>query len=176
MCIATWICPSSGPYSFIYASNRDEIVSRPTQRLGPLPDPTGKAPEFLAGKDMLGGGTWLGVRKDGRFAALTNFRQEEAPQEPEHPAPGSTRGTLILDALSSLSISVEETCQRIADEGDTFSGFSLVLGDISHLPSPTITSTSNHGPNRQHPVRADEPDRPYVLSNTSLDHDDHWPK
>lgn len=177
MCIATWVCPSSGPYAFVYASNRDELVDRPTQRLGPMTDAKGRDLACLAGKDIQGGGTWLGTRRDGRFAALTNFRSEKvAEQDQRHPAPGSTRGTLIVDALSPTIPSVEESCQRIADEGDHFNGFSLVVGDLSHKPHPSITSTSNHGPNQHRVVRADVPDQIYVLSNTSLDHDEHWPK
>lgn len=33
------------------------------------------APEILAGRDLKGGGTWLGITKTGRFALLTNFRE-----------------------------------------------------------------------------------------------------
>ena len=32
-------------------------------------------PEVLAGRDLVNGGTWLGLTLTGRFALLTNFRE-----------------------------------------------------------------------------------------------------
>ena len=34
-------------------------------------------PTILAGRDLLQMGTWLGVTKGGRFAALTNYRDPD---------------------------------------------------------------------------------------------------
>jgi uncharacterized protein with NRDE domain len=52
----------------VVAANRDELYARPT-----------RPPELLGahvagGVDVLSGGTWLAVRRDGRFAAVTNQR------------------------------------------------------------------------------------------------------
>ena len=50
------------------AANRDEYFARASTPLDWWAD----APHVLAGRDLVGGGTWLGISRDGRFAALTN--------------------------------------------------------------------------------------------------------
>lgn len=63
-------------YAFVLASNRDEYFTRPTRRAH-VWDPSHEEEEgevVLAGKDLLGGGTWLGVTRSGRVAVLTNYR------------------------------------------------------------------------------------------------------
>jgi uncharacterized protein with NRDE domain len=72
-------------WPFILIANRDEFYDRPTQRLGFWPD----AP-ILAGRDRRAGGSWLGIARSGRLAAITNYRDGRAP------APqGPSRGTLV---------------------------------------------------------------------------------
>lgn len=79
-------------YAFVLASNRDEYLTRPTKRAhlwepqqaaadGAVPPAVAEqqgAPAggevILAGKDLLGGGTWLGVTRSGRVSVLTNYR------------------------------------------------------------------------------------------------------
>ncbi|CAH2776675.1 MAG: FIG005761: hypothetical protein [uncultured Paraburkholderia sp.] len=75
---------------FTLAANRDEFFRRTAQPIGWWDDARG----VLAGRDLVGGGTWLGMSRDGRFAALTNYR---APHEMRADAP--TRGTLVSDWL-----------------------------------------------------------------------------
>lgn len=57
-------------YQLIVVANRDEFYERPTAVAGFWED----HPTILAGRDLLQMGTWLGVTKTGRFAALTNYR------------------------------------------------------------------------------------------------------
>jgi len=47
-------------YPLVLAANRDEFYERPTAPLQVWPD----APEIVAGRDLRGGGTWLGVLED----------------------------------------------------------------------------------------------------------------
>jgi uncharacterized protein with NRDE domain len=57
----------------VLAANRDELYARPTrppERLGP---------QIAGGVDVLSGGTWLALRRDGRFAAVTNQRALATP-------------------------------------------------------------------------------------------------
>ena len=75
---------------FTLAANRDEFFRRTAEPMHWWSE----APGLLAGRDLVGGGTWLGMTRDGRFAALTNYR---APHEMRPDAP--TRGTLVSNWL-----------------------------------------------------------------------------
>ena len=52
------------------AANRDEFFARPAAPAAFWQDHG----EILAGRDLLQGGTWLGLTRSGRLAAVTNFR------------------------------------------------------------------------------------------------------
>ncbi|WP_233801308.1 NRDE family protein [Paraburkholderia sp. HP33-1] len=113
---------------FTLAANRDEFFRRTAEPIGWWRD----APDVLAGRDLVGGGTWLGLSRDGRFAALTNYR---APGEMRADAP--TRGTLVSDWLTSAARDADghphETplayLQHVAQTGDIYNGFNLLVGD-----------------------------------------------
>lgn len=57
----------------VVAANRDELYARPTR------GPESLAPGIVGGVDELSGGTWLAVRADGQFAAVTNQRALVTP-------------------------------------------------------------------------------------------------
>ena len=66
-----------------------------TPGLPPHPDFWPEYPELLAGKDLLQGGTWMGMTRSGRFAAVTNYR------DPSHtPEAPRSRGELPLKYLT----------------------------------------------------------------------------
>ncbi|HEY6838253.1 MAG TPA: NRDE family protein, partial [Geobacteraceae bacterium] len=77
-------------YRLIVAANRDEYHVRPTAPAAFWEE----TPQLLAGRDLQGGGTWLGMTTTGRFAALTNFREPHR----HHPSAPS-RGRLVSDFL-----------------------------------------------------------------------------
>ena len=141
-------------WRLVVAANRDELHARATAPAGWWDD----HPDVLGGRDLEAGGTWLGVTRDGRFAALTNVRE-----------PGSmyrgprSRGGLVRDFLAGAA-SPASFLADLVPQGGGFPGFNLVVGDAGEL-----WHWSNRGPA---PRRLE----PGVsgLSNAGLD--TPWPK
>ncbi len=100
----------------------------------------------------------MGVSRDGRFAAVTNFR------EPERVVDGApSRGFLVLDFLTGNS-SPREYLESVARKGSAYNGFNLLAGDADRLL---------YYSNRQGEVAAVSPGV-HALSNHLLD--TPWPK
>lgn len=90
MCVAAVAWNAHPRWRLVCIGNRDEFHARPAAPLARWDD----APGVIAGRDLIGGGTWLGVHEEGQFALVTNFRQPEGPQ-PDRPS----RGKLVTDLL-----------------------------------------------------------------------------
>lgn len=145
-------------HSLIVAANRDEFYNRPAAPAHFWKD----APQILAGKDLQAGGTWLGISTDGKFAALTNWREPLEPQSTGY----RSRGELIKTFLDQTgTVNLDEYAQAIESSFDEFRGFSLLLSNQEQL-----ILLSNRGPIRSQIL---EPGM-YSLSNASLDAT--WPK
>jgi uncharacterized protein with NRDE domain len=142
---------------FTLAANRDEFIRRTAEPMHWWAE----APGLLAGRDLTGGGTWLGMTRDGRFAALTNYR---APHEMRADAP--TRGTLVSNWLSgetsdemgdepSARLTPLDYLRQVAQDGDIYNGFNLLVGDWTRRElawycnrspaAPTLLSAGTHG-------------------------------
>lgn len=147
----------------IAAANRDEFYDRPATPAGPWPE----APHVVAGRDLQGGGSWMGVSLLGangpRFAALTNIR---APSERRVDAP--SRGALVADFLRE-DVSAADYLARVASRGDVYNGYNLVLGDAHALY--WYSNRAGMDPRNGQPL---ERGRIYGISNGLLD--DPWPK
>jgi uncharacterized protein with NRDE domain len=154
VCLVLIALDSHPDYSLIVAANRDEFYDRPTTPAAFWAD----APSVLAGRDLKAGGTWLGIDRFGRFAAVTNYRQGQR----ESPAPRS-RGRLVSDFLTG-DIGALEHVERVRAETDLYNGFNLIAGDAGGL---------FHFSNREGRVRSLAPGV-YGLSNHLLD--TPWPK
>ena len=75
----------------VFAANRDEYFDRPAT--GPIVlDP---ALGIVGGKDLVAGGTWMGLTPGGFFAGLTNQRQYGGPDRARR-----SRGEVVLETLS----------------------------------------------------------------------------
>ena len=154
MCLIllSWQHPS---HTLLMAANRDEFYQRPSQTAGFWKD----HPQILAGKDLKEGGTWLGITKSGRFAAITNYR---APDKRTY---SKSRGQLTKDFLSGRQ-SPKEYAKTIALDSEQYAGFNLLIGSTTQL-----VYCSN-----RHPDFFWRPLSPglYGLSNHLLDTE--WPK
>lgn len=140
------------------AANRDEFFHRETEPLHWWED----APNVLAGRDLTGGGTWLGVTRDGRFAALTNYR---APAEVRPNAP--TRGTLVSNFLSDAPVAPMAYLEAVAQDGHRYNGFNLVVGDFTRRELGWYGNRADAPPSLLDPGI-------HGLSNSLLD--TPWPK
>lgn len=158
MCLILFAVAAHLDYLLVLAANRDEYHARPTRSLQPWPE----APQLFAGKDLEAGGTWLGITRSGRFAAITNVR-EGAPREPWH----RSRGELVHDFLLG-SGSAETFAEFAHSEGGNYAGFNLLLGDLSRGAN-SLYYCSNRGVSPQRIAPGI-----YGLSNDRLD--TPWPK
>ena len=154
MCLLLFALDAHPRHRLVVAANRDEVTDRPAAPLGWWDD----APDVLAGRDLAANGTWMGVTRAGRWAALTNVR------DPQNPRPARrSRGALVAEFLGGAETAAEAAA-RVWAERDGYDGFNLVLRDDA---SAWAVST-----------RADRPARlgpgVYGLSNDRLD--TPWPK
>ena len=121
MCLAVLALDAHPRYALVLAANRDEYHARAAAaaawgREAPFVD-------IFGGRDLVAGGTWLGVRRDGRFAFVTNVREGR----PKDPALRS-RGELVPRVLNHAG-PLDEALARL--EADRYNGFNLVAGDLS---------------------------------------------
>lgn len=122
MCLIAVAWQAHPDYPLIMVANRDEFHARPAAPARFWEE----APEVLAGRDLSAGGTWMGITRQGRFAALTNVR------EPGMPKGERSRGLLVSAYLLGDS-SPEAYAEQVAAEGAAYSGFNLLVGDADSL-------------------------------------------
>src|SRR5689334_17583921 len=99
MCIIAVAYRAHPNWPLIVAANRDERHDRPSEPLAPW----STDPVVVAGRDVLAGGTWLGVSGDGRFAAVSNVRSLVLSTPT-----GLSRGRLVLDFLIRATMPTDE--------------------------------------------------------------------
>lgn len=118
MCLIVIALKQHPDWPFVMVANRDEFFARPTQPLGFWPD----AP-IVAGRDLRAGGTWMGFNRNGRFAALTNFRNGREPN-----TGGSSRGRVVAHYLMDSA-----PAAHYVAPADVRSGYNLIRGDSEGL-------------------------------------------
>ncbi len=154
MCLISFAFDIHSEYSLVVAANRDEFFERSTEPAHFWPD----HPDVLAGRDQVAGGTWLGITRRGRFAAITNHRNPATT-----PAQPRSRGMLTLDFLRGEQ-SPAEYLSDIAKDAASYAGFNLLVGDTHSL---------HYLSNVQGTARELQPGV-YSVSNGLLDA--NWPK
>ncbi|MCW3149395.1 NRDE family protein [Stutzerimonas stutzeri] len=122
MCLIVFAWRPAHALPLVVAANRDEFHERPSLALAAWDD----APDIIGGRDLQAGGTWMGIRPDGRFAALTNIRAGGQP-------PGRrSRGELPEQYLRS-DLHPAEYLAKLAGCVDDYAGFNLLAGTAEEL-------------------------------------------
>ena len=147
MCLIVFAWKAHPDYELILAANRDEFHSRPSQDAHWWPD----QPHILAGRDLQAGGTWLGTSRTGRFATVTNYREQQKARGGLR-----SRGEIVTNFVSE---DVDPMTFVASIDGDNYAGVSVLAADREK-----ICYVSNRGDD---PVSL----APgiYGLSNASLD-------
>ena len=70
MCTIAFLIDVVDGARLVVGANRDELFARPARP----PEVLRESPRVVGGVDELSGGTWLALRRDGHFAAVTNQR------------------------------------------------------------------------------------------------------
>lgn len=158
MCLIVFAWQIVPNLPLVAAGNRDEFYDRPARPADWWED----HPQIYAGRDLRGGGTWMGITREGRFAAITNVR---APTEKRSDAP--TRGALVAEYLAGR-MTPQEYIEVISTDAARYNGFNLLIGDRDSLVWYSNTALDDE--------RNGKPMAPgvYGLSNGALD--TPWPK
>ena len=117
MCLIAFAHRAVSGAALVVAANRDELFERPTAAARFWED----HPSVLAGRDLRAGGTWMGVTRSGRFAAITNFRN---PRDRRNDAP--SRGALVGDFLTGTE-SPQRYLERLRPRAKDYNGFSVLV-------------------------------------------------
>jgi uncharacterized protein with NRDE domain len=119
VCLILFAHKAHPDYPLVLAGNRDEFYDRPTAPAAFWAD----APKILAGRDLVGGGTWLGITRTGRLATVANYRHPAEKQ-----VQGLSRGLLTVDFLRGTA-SPRAYLETVARLGESYKGFNLLAAD-----------------------------------------------
>lgn len=155
MCLISLQLSQHASYKLMLVANRDEQYDRPSLAAHFWPE----HPDLLAGKDLSAHGTWLGITKQGKIAAVTNSYltiDQESDQK-------RSRGNLVIDYLTG-SNGPDDYLNKVRQQRTAYNGFNLIVGshDSLHhynniLDEISVLQTGNHS-----------------VSNATLD--TPWPK
>jgi uncharacterized protein with NRDE domain len=123
VCLIVFAYKHHPDYKLIFVANRDEFYERPAAPAAFWKE----EPSLLAGKDLKEGGTWCGITKTGRLAAITNYRDMKSIKKD-----AVSRGKIVTDFLSGTS-SPELYSKALKDSADQYNGYSLIFGNKSGL-------------------------------------------
>lgn len=121
MCLVAFSWKNHPHYPLLISANRDEFFDRPTQGIHRWES------GIIAGKDLRGGGTWMGFHPEGKWALLTNYRDFKRPQRGE-----ISRGKLVQNFLEEKEDPITYL-ERIFKIKDRYEGFNLLVSDGERL-------------------------------------------
>jgi hypothetical protein len=121
MCTVVVSIGSSPAWPLLFAANRDERLDRASRPPAcHWPD----APDVFGGLDVLAGGTWLAINRQGVVAAVLNRSGTLGP------APGKrSRGELPLIALRHRTARSAANALAALD-GGAWRSFNMIVGDV----------------------------------------------
>ncbi|MGH8223991.1 MAG: NRDE family protein [Woeseiaceae bacterium] len=121
MCLIVFAWRAHPEFRLIVAANRDEYHARPARAAHWWPDRR----QLFGGRDLQAGGTWLAVSRNGRFAAVTNYREQQRP------GPGQrSRGELVA-AFVDGTLAPGDFARSV--DGQRYAGYCLLLSDGDRL-------------------------------------------
>ena len=173
MCLLFFSYRTTPGYRLVVAANRDEFVARPTAGLNFLD----AKKTLLGGRDLQGGGTWLGITAGLRFAAITNYRD---PASNRLTAP--SRGEILINYLMG-TMGASEYLETLALTASNYNGFNLILADPlglyyysnktggPRILAPGFYGLSNHLLDSPWPkvLRGKQLLRPHMVDTASID-------
>ena len=133
MCLILFSWQQIAGYPLILAANRDERYDRPTHPLHNWQEPSG----IVGGRDLQAGGSWLAADYRGRFAAVTNVRDQGLVRDDAR-----SRGGLITDFLTNDQ-PLDSWLERLRRTRDQYSGFNLLVGDLASRRLVFYSNQSN---------------------------------
>lgn len=157
MCLIAMGIDESRRFPLVVAANRDEFFSRPANRLAWW-KADADGPNILGGRDLDGGGTWLGLTAQGRLGMLTNVRDPKR-HDPQAPS----RGRIVHEWLAARE-SVDQFWMRTALSG--YNGFNLIAADFVAGECFWASNTGAHPQRLERGIHG--------VSNAGLD--TPWPK
>lgn len=150
MCTLLFAIDSHAKYDFLLLGNRDEFLKRETQTAHWWQT----QPAIFAGKDLVAGGTWMGISETGKIAALTNYRDPQTIR-----ADALSRGDLVKDFLEG-ELAAADYLAQIQPKANLYNDFNLLIGS-----GKEFYYFSNRSPVPIRPL----PPGIYGLSNALLD-------
>ncbi len=123
MCLILFAYQNHSRYKLILAANRDEFYNRPAAPMAFWDD----VPDVLGGRDLKAGGTWFGITRNGRWSAITNFRNPELSK-----VGTPSRGFLVSRYLLGQT-PPDVYLQALKNDAVLYSGFNLLVGDCEGL-------------------------------------------
>ncbi|XP_032372181.1 transport and Golgi organization protein 2 homolog isoform X1 [Etheostoma spectabile] len=114
---------SKNAYRLILAANRDEFYNRPSKAA----DFWGTNSEILSGLDLecsKEGGSWLGISKRGKLAAITNYMEGRLNPDAQG------RGFLVSNYLMDKDLDCYSYLKKVSTESHQYNGFNLITAEF----------------------------------------------
>lgn len=159
MCTIGIVFRAHPQWPLVIAANRDELYARDTMPPTVL-ERTAPTGPIVGGRDLVAGGTWMGVNGAGMFVGITNQRTYVGPDPSLR-----SRGEVVMQALRCASMA---ELRRFLESLDarTFNAFNLLFGDGDSLEVA-------YARQEQQRVRIEAvPEGAHALPNDTLDHPD----